>query len=96
MKGRRGSHLPVLITERALDKHEGKPPLLRAASFSHERQYQPCNTAIGFAALFSNTTGFENTAVGPDALFYSTPGGLNTAIGWGALEANTTGSLNTV
>jgi trimeric autotransporter adhesin len=37
------------------------------------------NTAVGFAALTSNTTGIENTAVGRQAL----------------LNTNTTGSSNT-
>jgi uncharacterized coiled-coil protein SlyX len=52
------------------------------------------NTAIGAAALLSNTTGFNNTANGFQALFSNTTGISNTAIGDGALE-NNTGSGNT-
>src|SRR5258707_15360484 len=35
------------------------------------------NTAIGFDALFSNTTGSNNTAIGFDALVINTTGGGN-------------------
>ena len=41
------------------------------------------NTAVGFFALTSNTTGSENTAIGHGALENST-GGFNTALGSGA------------
>src|SRR5438477_10321275 len=37
------------------------------------------NTAIGFDALFSNTTGSGNTAIGFEALFFNTTGAGNTA-----------------
>jgi hypothetical protein len=53
------------------------------------------NTAIGFNALFSNTTSTENTAIGADALFSNTTGFSNTAIGFVALYFNTTGIYNT-
>src|SRR5947207_10736936 len=53
------------------------------------------NTAIGFQALFSNTTGIENTANGYNALFSNTNGRLNTAIGLEALFSNTSGASNT-
>ena len=32
------------------------------------------NTAIGFSALYSNTTGFYNTAIGGQALYSNTTG----------------------
>src|SRR5438477_8451126 len=39
------------------------------------------NTAIGFDALFGNTTGSGNTAIGFEALFFNTTGAGNTANG---------------
>jgi len=53
------------------------------------------NTATGFEALFSNTTGSANTATGLQALFFNTGGNHNTADGLEALFSNTTGSANT-
>lgn len=53
------------------------------------------NTAIGFDALYSDTTGSENTALGSGALQLNTTGLANTAIGAGALAANATGRENT-
>ena len=49
------------------------------------------NTAIGFDALFSNTTGGYNTANGAYALGSNTDGIYNTASGFRALQNNTTG-----
>jgi hypothetical protein len=51
------------------------------------------NTANGFHALFSNTTGSANTATGGSALLVNT-GDFNTATGFSALQNNTTGQLN--
>jgi hypothetical protein len=53
------------------------------------------NTADGFDALLSNTSGNVNTAIGADALFSNTSGSYNTATGVGALYWNTSGSDNT-
>ena len=53
------------------------------------------NTAVGDAALFSNTTGFQNTASGEGALANNTTGNDNTANGTAALVDNTTGNQNT-
>jgi trimeric autotransporter adhesin len=53
------------------------------------------NTAVGFNALFSNTSGSVNTAVGSWALYANTTSTENTAIGFDALQQNTTGSFNT-
>jgi hypothetical protein len=53
------------------------------------------NTAIGFNALFSLTTGGSNTAIGLKALFSNTTGDANTANGVSALHDNTTGFSNT-
>jgi hypothetical protein len=53
------------------------------------------NTAIGFDALYGNTTGYENTAVGDSALLSNTTGFANVASGDYALYSNTTGTRNT-
>ena len=53
------------------------------------------NTAIGFAALFSNTTAIGNVATGYDALYRNTTGSANTATGFEALLNNTTAVDNT-
>jgi hypothetical protein len=53
------------------------------------------NTALGFGALVSISTGADNTAIGFDALFADTTGGFNTAVGFRALNLNTTGFQNT-
>ena len=53
------------------------------------------NTALGFNALLTNTTGQGNTAVGFNALDSNTVGVGNTAIGSSALASNDTGSDNT-
>src|SRR5213078_435333 len=53
------------------------------------------NTAIGFNALLSNTTGYFNTANGGFALYSNTTGNYNTANGFNALYNNTTGTYNT-
>jgi trimeric autotransporter adhesin len=52
------------------------------------------NIAVGFAALYSNTTGIDNTAIGYEVLASNATGSNNTAIGYEGL-ANTTGSNNT-
>ena len=52
------------------------------------------NTAIGFNALHSLTTGSEATATGSLALFNDTTG-FNTAYGFKALYSNTDGFANT-
>jgi hypothetical protein len=53
------------------------------------------STAIGFDALFENTTGFDNTANGYQALFSNTTGFGNMANGYQALMGNTHGDYNT-
>lgn len=53
------------------------------------------NTAVGFQALSSNTTGGPNTAVGFSALAANTNGTGNTAVGFSALTSNTVGEENT-
>jgi hypothetical protein len=53
------------------------------------------NIALGYNALFSNTTGSSNTANGYQALYNNTTGSSNTANGYDALASNTTGKQNT-
>jgi hypothetical protein len=53
------------------------------------------NTAVGLAALQSNTTGAFNTAGGRQALRDNTTGTENTAYGYQALILNVGGSFNT-
>jgi hypothetical protein len=53
------------------------------------------NTAVGFDALFGNTTGNFNTAVGAEALHLNITGSNNTAAGFQALFRNTSGRFNT-
>lgn len=52
------------------------------------------NTASGYNALYTNTTGFYNTAFGFNALMSDTSGCCNDAFGVSALESNTTGRNN--
>src|SRR6266508_1965883 len=65
-------------------------PTARAVDPPPDGGYPNDNTAIGAAALFSNTEGRDNTANGAFAL-YSNTGSGNTATGALAMEANTTG-----
>ena len=53
------------------------------------------NTAVGYQAAYSNTTGINLTAVGYTALNANSTGSNSTAIGNAALAQNTTGSQNT-
>jgi len=57
--------------------------------------YPNNNTAEGFDALLSLTSGSDNTAIGTDALERNTTGSFNTANGAGALLENTIGLNNT-
>jgi hypothetical protein len=60
-----------------------------------ESSHANYNTAIGWEALYSNTTGTDNTANGYHALRSNTTGQGNTAYGVSTLDSNTTGSYNT-
>ena len=53
------------------------------------------NTAVGFNALTTNTTGGYNAVSGWSALKDNTTGDANTATGYGTLFHNTTGGYNT-
>jgi hypothetical protein len=50
--------------------------------------------AIGYQALFSNTTGTEITAAGTNAMYHNITGSYNTALGYYALFSNTSGIRN--
>ena len=52
------------------------------------------NTAIGYLAFNSNTTGVNNIALGTYPLYYNTIGTNNIALGSSALYYNTTGARN--
>ena len=52
------------------------------------------NIAIGYQALYDNTTGVRNMAIGPFALWNNTTGTGNTAIGRSTMAANTEGTGN--
>jgi len=52
------------------------------------------NTAVGFSALASNTSGAENTAFGRNALVFNTTGAGNSAFGFNNLYTNVDGALN--
>ena len=56
--------------------------------------YPGDNTAEGFNALFSLTTGLANTAHGSQALYSNTAGSDNTANGYQALASLTAGDYN--
>lgn len=53
------------------------------------------NVGVGYFAMYSNTTGYENTALGAFGLRANTTGILNTAVGNSAMYSNTTGFQNT-
>ena len=53
------------------------------------------NTAVGYTALGSNTTGEGNTAIGFQGQMSGTTGSSNTSLGFAALIDNTTSSGNT-
>lgn len=53
------------------------------------------NAALGYQALWGNTSGTYNTATGTQALYNNSMGSFNTAIGAGSLVSNTTANQNT-
>src|SRR3990167_6119566 len=52
------------------------------------------NTALGYASLYSNTTGNSNAAIGTYSLYSNTTGYENIAIGTVSLYSNSTGNNN--
>lgn len=67
---------------------------LRGSSTAPETNTGINNTAVGYQALYSNTTAGNTTAVGMEALKNNTVGGLNIAFGERALFTNTEGARN--
>jgi hypothetical protein len=61
---------------------------------SHDAGVSTYNTAMGYNALFSNTTGSSNVAMGFSSLALNTTGVSNSAFGAGALGRNTSGYYN--
>jgi len=53
------------------------------------------NSAFGYRAYFSGTSGYQNTAIGTIALYSNTTGGYNVAVGLASLFTNTGGFSNT-
>ena len=53
------------------------------------------NVAVGYQALYTNTSGGRNTATGQIALYSNTTGSKNVANGMYSMFANTTGDRNT-
>jgi len=53
------------------------------------------NNALGYQALYANTSGTQNSSFGTQSLLGNTTGTTNVAIGNEALKANTTASGNT-
>lgn len=53
------------------------------------------NSAFGYRALYSNTTGHNNTANGYQVLYSNIEGSGNTANGYASLYSNSTGDYNT-
>jgi len=51
--------------------------------------------ALGYSALYCNSTGLDNTAIGRSALQYNTTGKYNTAVGTYSLIVNVTKNCNT-
>lgn len=67
-----------------------------AGNLTGGENYEGCgNTALGFRALYSITTGRDNTSIGTNTLVSLTTGQGNTAVGQRALYYNTTGDSNT-
>ena len=52
------------------------------------------NTAIGYQALYSTTTGYMNTAIGEKSMYSNTTSSWNTAIGEMSMLSNTEGYQN--
>ena len=78
-----------------LGAYELKTSLVNGITVGKGGGNDSTNTAIGYLALPSNTTGSFNTASGAGSLFSNTTGDGNTATGLEALASNTTGSSNT-
>ncbi len=63
--------------------------------FTPAQNVSTYNTAVGYNALGSGSTGTSNTAMGVQSLLSNTSGSQNAGYGYGALQNTTTGSQNT-
>ena len=80
------------MRSRTTSKPTATRPLVTTALWRNTEFY---STAVGYGALFRNTTGFANTAVGAFALFNNTTSGNSSnAFGYQALYSQTTGLYN--
>ena len=68
----------------------------RWLSGSQRKHHRSSNTALGFNALVSNTTGTANTALGYQALFSNSSGQFNTALGYQAGYTSVAGNANAI
>ena len=68
--------------------------IARAVSPTPDGGYPGFNTAEGFNALFSLTTGAWNTGIGAQALYSNSTGSRNTAVGVSALLNHKTNNYN--
>jgi len=72
----------------------GAMALYSANDTSRSNSKAQDNTAIGYVALYSNTTADQNTATGKETMYHTTTGSANTASGDAAMFNNTTGAIN--
>ena len=88
-------HNLVAIGDSALYKYNGSSGFNTAlGSKTLYNNTGTNNTATGYRALYTNTSGFYNTANGYNSLYSNVTGVFNTAIGSTSLYSNT-GSYNT-
>src|SRR5262245_26327781 len=76
-----------------LIENGGSPWTTAVGNFAGGGSTGPENTAVGYSALLSNTTGAYNVAVGSKAMLYGN-GSRNVGVGAAALY-NSTGTFNT-
>ncbi len=67
---------------------------LTMGSTATQTYHASYNTAVGYASLYSNTTGYQNSAQGAYSLYSNTTGYNNSAQGHASLYLNTTGNNN--
>jgi hypothetical protein len=60
----------------------------------YNQLYANDNNAMGYVAMYANTSGTLNNAIGSFALYANTTGSNNNAVGYAAMYLNTTGSSN--
>jgi hypothetical protein len=93
--GRTGNVGIGTITPSARLEVAGGDALINEMTVGKGGGSQLSNTAIGYSAFSSNTSGIFNTAVGNAVMNNNTGGSGNSAFGFRALFTNTTGDHNT-